>query len=64
MRDFADASGTAVALYYAVQSVIVAGFGTLATVLLPGDTMWPLVAYGLLLSLASLIAVVALRCRT
>ncbi|WP_232015496.1 hypothetical protein [Stenotrophomonas maltophilia] len=52
------------ALYYAVQSVIVAGFGTLATVLLPGDTMWPLVAYGLLLSLASLIAVVALRCRT
>ena len=64
LRDFADASGTAVALYYAVQSVIVAGFGTLATVLLPGDTVWPLVAYGLLLPLASLIAVAALRCRT
>ncbi|SNY74187.1 hypothetical protein [Stenotrophomonas sp. CC120223-11] len=63
LRDFADASGTAVALYYAVQSVIVAGFGTLATVLLPGDTVWPLVAYGLLLPLASLIAVAALRCR-
>jgi len=63
LRDFADVSGMAVALYYAVQSVIVAGFGTLATVLLPGDTVWPLVAYGLLLPLASLIAVAALRCR-
>ncbi|MBH1493834.1 CmlA/FloR family chloramphenicol efflux MFS transporter [Stenotrophomonas maltophilia] len=56
LRDFADASGMAVALYYALQSVIVAGVGTLATVLLPGDTVWPLVAYGLLLPLASLLA--------
>lgn len=56
LRDFADASGMAVALYYALQSVIVAGAGTLATVLLPGDTVWPLVAYGLLLPLTSLLA--------
>lgn len=56
LRDFADASGMAVALYYALQSVIVAGVGTLATVLLPGDTVWPLVAYGLLLPMASLLA--------
>ena len=64
LRDFADASGMAVALYYALQSVIVAGVGTLATVLLPGDTVWPLVAYGLLLPLASLLAASCLPCGT
>lgn len=60
---FADASGMAVALYYAMQSLIVACFGTLATVLLPGDTVWPLVAYGLLLPVASLVAAAMLRGR-
>ncbi|WP_329844125.1 CmlA/FloR family chloramphenicol efflux MFS transporter [Stenotrophomonas sepilia] len=64
LSEFADASGTAVALYYAMQSLIVACFGTLATVLLPGDTVWPLVAYGLLLPVASLVAAAMLRgCR-
>ncbi len=63
LRDFADASGTAVALYYAVQSLIVAGIGTLVTLVLPGDTVWPLVAYGLLLPLASLAGAAALRHR-
>ncbi|TFZ43061.1 CmlA/FloR family chloramphenicol efflux MFS transporter [Stenotrophomonas maltophilia] len=60
LRDFADASGMAVALYYALQSVIVASVGTLATVLLPGGTVWPLVAYGLLLPLASLLGAACL----
>lgn len=64
LRDFADASGTAVALYYAVQSLIVAGIGTLVTLVLPGDTVWPLVAYGLLLPLASPAGTAALRHRT
>lgn len=61
LRDFADASGTAVALYYAVQSLIVATLGTLATLLLPGDTVWPLVAFGLLLPSLSLGGLVMLR---
>ncbi len=61
LRDFADASGTAVALYYAVQSLIVATLGTLATLLLPGDTVWPLVAYGLLLPALSLVGLAMLR---
>ncbi|MBA0447308.1 CmlA/FloR family chloramphenicol efflux MFS transporter [Stenotrophomonas maltophilia] len=64
LRDFADVSGTAVALYYAVQSVIVAGVGTLATEVLPGDTVWPLVTYGLLLPLATLLGAAALRHRS
>ncbi|HDS1215124.1 TPA: CmlA/FloR family chloramphenicol efflux MFS transporter [Stenotrophomonas maltophilia] len=63
LSEFADASGTAVALYYAMQSLLVACFGTLATVLLPGDTVWPLVAYGLLLPVASLVAAAMLRGR-
>ncbi|PZS79319.1 chloramphenicol efflux MFS transporter [Stenotrophomonas maltophilia] len=63
LSEFADASGTAVALYYAMQSLLVACFGTLATVLLPGDTVWPLVAYGLLLPVASLVAAAVLRGR-
>ncbi|MDT3554731.1 CmlA/FloR family chloramphenicol efflux MFS transporter [Stenotrophomonas maltophilia group sp. msm1] len=63
LRDFADASGAAVALYYAVQSLIVAGIGTLVILVLPGDTVWPLVAYGLLLPLASLAGAAALRRR-
>ncbi len=63
LSEFADASGTAVALYYAMQSLLVACFGTLATVLLPGDTVWPLVAYWLLLPVASLVAAAMLRGR-
>ena len=31
LRDYGDASGAAVALYYAAQSLIVAGLGTLST---------------------------------
>jgi DHA1 family florfenicol/chloramphenicol resistance protein-like MFS transporter len=44
-----------------VQSLIVATLGTLATLLLPGDTVWPLVAFGLLLPSLSLGGLVMLR---
>ena len=45
LRDYGDASGAAVALYYAAQSLIVAGLGTLSTLALDGGSAWPLVAY-------------------
>ncbi|MET3213127.1 UNVERIFIED_ORG: DHA1 family florfenicol/chloramphenicol resistance protein-like MFS transporter [Burkholderia territorii] len=45
LRDFDDAAGTAVALYYCVQSLIVGGAGTFVTLALPGDTPWPLAAF-------------------
>lgn len=46
LEKFGGAAGSAVALYFAVQSVFVGVFGTLAVLALGGDTLWPLVAYG------------------
>jgi DHA1 family florfenicol/chloramphenicol resistance protein-like MFS transporter len=59
LRDFADIAGTATAIYYFIQSVIVAVAGTLAVVLLPPASFWPIamfaaVAAGVTLSLVSL----------
>lgn len=45
LEAFGDAAGTAVALYFCVQSLIVGVVGTLAVVMLGGDTAWPLAAY-------------------
>ena len=42
---FADRTGTAVAIYFAGQSIIVSVLGTLAVWLLEGDTVWPLVGF-------------------
>lgn len=61
LRDFAEVSGTAVALYYCIQSLIVGGVGTILTLVLPGDTAWPLVAYCFGLPAISLMAQSALR---
>ncbi|CAN7580167.1 CmlA/FloR family chloramphenicol efflux MFS transporter [Aminobacter sp. LjRoot7] len=54
LEAFGDAAGTAVALYFCVQSLIVGVVGTLAVVLLGGDTAWPLVAYCTVMALATL----------
>jgi DHA1 family florfenicol/chloramphenicol resistance protein-like MFS transporter len=45
LQEFGNAAGTAVALYFCVQSLIVGVVGTLVVVLLGGDTAWPLAAY-------------------
>jgi len=45
LQEFGDMAGSAVAIYFCVQSLIVAVAGTLAVVGLHGDTAWPLVAY-------------------
>lgn len=54
LEAFGETSGTAVALYYSIQSLIVAGVGTGFTLGLGGDTAWPLVAYALFLPAVSL----------
>jgi len=63
LGDFADAAGTAVALYYAIQSVIVSGLGTLSVLALDGATAWPLVAYCLLMSAAAMAGYATLKRR-
>lgn len=45
LEAFGDAAGTAVALYFCVESLIVGIVGTLVVVVLGGDTAWPLAAY-------------------
>lgn len=63
LAGFDDRAGAAVALYYAVQSVIVGAAGTLAVIALPGDTAWPLVAYCAAMGMAALAALGLLRWR-
>lgn len=45
LAEFGDAAGLAVALYFAIQSVVVGAAGTLAVIALGGDTAWPLVGF-------------------
>lgn len=45
LADFGDRAGTAVALYFCIESLIVGLAGTLAVLTFNGDTAWPLVAY-------------------
>ncbi|CAM5609149.1 Inner membrane transport protein YdhC [Mycolicibacterium aubagnense] len=45
LADFGDRAGTAVALYFCIESLIVGVVGTLAVLAFDGNTAWPLVAY-------------------
>lgn len=54
LQDFGKVAGAAVALYFCVQSVLVATVGTILIVVLPGDTAWPLVVYCLVMALVTL----------
>lgn len=56
LAEFGYAAGTAVAVYFCVQSLIVGLVGTAAVVLLAGDTAWPLAAYAAVTALATLLA--------
>ncbi|MFP2908941.1 hypothetical protein ACLESD_28615 [Pyxidicoccus sp. 3LFB2] len=56
-------AGTAVALYFCIQSLIVGILGTLMVVVLGGDTAWPLVGYASLMALVTLTAQQHLRRR-
>jgi len=61
LRAFDETAGLAVACYYAVQSVIVVGVGTAATLGLGGDTPWPLVAYALVMPALAMAGLFGLR---
>lgn len=61
LHDFSNAAGTAVALYYSVQSLIVGIVGTIVIVTLPGDSAWPLIAYCLILVTVTLFVMAANR---
>ncbi|ARO29645.1 Bcr/CflA subfamily drug resistance transporter protein [Rhizobium sp. NXC14] len=55
---FGNSAGTAVALYFCVESLLVGAAGTLFVILLDGDTAWPLAAYT---GAAALITLAGLR---
>jgi DHA1 family florfenicol/chloramphenicol resistance protein-like MFS transporter len=58
LEEFGDIAGTAVALYFCVQSLIVSIGGTLAAVHLQGDTAWPLATFS---SIMAIIVLISLR---
>lgn len=51
LAGFDEIAGSAVALYFCIQSLIVSSVGTLAVTLLDGDTAWPLVCYATAMAL-------------
>ncbi|MDK7584774.1 CmlA/FloR family chloramphenicol efflux MFS transporter [Alcaligenes faecalis subsp. phenolicus] len=63
LAQFNDVAGSAVAIYFCVESLIVSVFGTLAVTLLGGDTAWPLVVFGLGMSSVVLLALMLLERR-
>jgi DHA1 family florfenicol/chloramphenicol resistance protein-like MFS transporter len=56
LEAFGDAAGTAVALYFCIESLIVSVAGTLFVTLLGGDTAWPLAGYCTVMAAATLAA--------
>lgn len=64
LAQFNDVAGSAVAIYFCVESLIVSVIGTLAVTLLDGDTAWPLVVFGLGMSSVVLLALMLLERRT
>lgn len=54
LAEFGSTAGTAVALYFCVESLIVGILGTAAVVWLGGSTAWPLVAYAAVMATATL----------
>ncbi len=56
LEAFGDTAGTAVALYFCVQSLIVGIAGTAFIVLLDGNTAWPLAGYATVLAATTLCA--------
>jgi DHA1 family florfenicol/chloramphenicol resistance protein-like MFS transporter len=59
LESFGDIAGSAVALHFCVQSLIVSIGGTLAVIWLQGDTAWPLATFS---SFTALIVLIAQGC--
>jgi MFS transporter, DHA1 family, chloramphenicol/florfenicol resistance protein len=64
LEKFGDIAGSAVALHFCVQSLIVSIGGTLAVIWLQGDTAWPLATFSSIMAIVVLIARGLLRYRT
>ncbi|NYJ09978.1 DHA1 family florfenicol/chloramphenicol resistance protein-like MFS transporter [Rhizobium leguminosarum] len=64
LKAFDDTAGTAVALYFCIESLLVGVAGTLFVVLLDGDTAWPLAAYAAVTALITLAGLRRLSCKT
>jgi DHA1 family florfenicol/chloramphenicol resistance protein-like MFS transporter len=56
LEQFGDIAGSAVALHFCVQSLIVSLGGTLVVICLQGDTAWPLATFSSIMALVVLIA--------
>lgn len=56
LKDFGDMAGTAVALHFCLQSIIVGVVGTGFVIALDGDTAWPLIAYVSVMAALTLLA--------
>lgn len=63
LEAFGNEAGTAVALYFCAQSLIVGIAGTLFVILLGGDTAWPLAGYATVLAATTLFALRRLQSR-
>jgi MFS transporter, DHA1 family, chloramphenicol/florfenicol resistance protein len=63
LQEFGEVAGTAVALHFCIQSLIVGVIGTGIVVMLDGDTAWPLIAYAGGMAAITLIALSWLRNR-
>ncbi len=57
LQEFSDVAGTAVALHFCIQSLIVGVVGTLFVLFLDGDTAWPLIGYAAAMALLTLAAI-------
>ncbi len=56
LEQFGDIAGSAVALHFCVQSLIVSLGGTLVVICLQADTAWPLATFSSIMALVVLIA--------
>ncbi|WP_163269067.1 CmlA/FloR family chloramphenicol efflux MFS transporter [Chelativorans alearense] len=63
LREFGDIAGTAVALHFCIQSLIVGVIGTSFVIVLNGDTAWPLAAYSAVMAAITLAALLWRRIR-
>lgn len=61
LAPFGETAGTAVALYFCLQSVIVSAAGTLFIFLLDGDTAWPLAGFAASFAIVTIWALGRLR---
>ncbi|WP_274426014.1 CmlA/FloR family chloramphenicol efflux MFS transporter [Chelativorans sp. YIM 93263] len=63
LQEFGDIAGTAVALHFCIQSIIVGVVGTFFVIALNGDTAWPLIVYSAGMAAITLAALLRLHIR-